>query len=93
MKCDQYLQLTQLVIHFILRSKVVGVKFDNLNTTKWNIYIINEKTKLTSSSLMNAKQVSRCKKTFETFKTMMKNMTNSGNLAQQQIIIRRKKCK
>jgi hypothetical protein len=40
---------------------------------------------------MNAKQVSRCKKTFETLKTMMKKMTNSENLAQQQIIIRRKK--
>jgi len=39
---------------------------------------------------MNAKQVSKCKKTFETFKTMMKKMTNSENLAKKQIIIRRK---
>jgi len=82
-----------LVIHFIVRLKLVRVKLDNLNTTKWNIYIrkINEKTKLTSSSLMNAKQVSRCKKKIETFKTMMKKVTNNENLAQQQIIIRRKK--
>jgi hypothetical protein len=40
---------------------------------------------------MNAKQVSRCKKKIETFKTMMKKVTNNENLAQQQIIIRRKK--
>ncbi len=82
-----------MVIHFIVRLKLVRVKLDNLNTTKWNIYIrkINEKTKLTSSSLMNAKQVSRCKKKIETFKTMMKKVTNNENLAQQQIIIRRKK--
>jgi hypothetical protein len=39
-------------------SKLIGAKFDNLNTTKQNIYvrkINNEKTKLTQSSLMNAK--------------------------------------
>jgi hypothetical protein len=39
----------------------------------------NEKTKLTWSSLMNAKQVSKCKNTFETLKTMMKKMTNNEN--------------
>jgi hypothetical protein len=57
-----------------------------------NIYLKknNEKTKLIWSSLMNIKQVSRCKKTFDTFKTMMKKMTNSENLAQKQIILRRK---
>jgi hypothetical protein len=31
---------------------------------------------------MNAKQVSRCKKTFETLKTMMKKMTNNEKLVQ-----------
>jgi hypothetical protein len=42
-----------------------------------------EKTKFIWSTIMNAKQISRCKKkTFETFKTMMKKMTNSENLAQ-----------
>jgi len=82
-----------LVAHFILPSNLVGVKVDNLNTKKWNIYTRkknNEKIKLTWSSLMKAKQVSRCKKKFETFKAMMKKMTNSENLAQKQIIIRRK---
>ncbi len=41
--CDQYLQLAQLVAHFILPSKQVGVKLDNLNTTEWNIYIYEKK--------------------------------------------------
>jgi flagellar hook assembly protein FlgD len=42
------------------------------------------------SNLMNVKQVNRCKKTFETFKTMMKKMTNSENLVEKQITIKRK---
>jgi hypothetical protein len=40
---------------------------------------------------MNAKQANRCKKTFETLKTMMKKMTNNENFTQKQITIRRKK--
>jgi hypothetical protein len=39
---------------------------------------------------MKTKQVSRCKKTFDTLKTMIKKMTNNENLAQKQITIRRK---
>lgn len=40
---------------------------------------------------MNAKQISRCKKTFKTFKAMMKKMTNNENLVKKQITIRRKR--
>jgi hypothetical protein len=36
------------------------------------------------------KKNNRCKKMFETLKTMMKNMTNNENLTQKQITIRRK---
>jgi signal recognition particle GTPase len=39
---------------------------------------------------MNVKQVSRCIKRFETFKTMMKKMTSNENLVQKQITIKRK---
>jgi len=47
-----------LIVHFVFLSKLIGAKLDNLNKTEHNIHIRkinNEKTKLTQSSLMNAK--------------------------------------